>query len=50
MTARPGVPSLLLVAVAAGPVLLAGPGLAQGPVRIDASLSLTGTYLAPAQP
>ncbi len=49
MTRRIGIASLLLVVVAAGIVLLAGPGLAQGPVKIGASLSLTGTYAAPGQ-
>jgi branched-chain amino acid transport system substrate-binding protein len=29
-------------------VLLVGPGLAQGPIRIGASLSMTGTYAQPA--
>jgi len=49
MTRRIGIASLLLVVVAAGIVLLAGPGLAQGPIKIGASLSLTGTYAAPGQ-
>jgi branched-chain amino acid transport system substrate-binding protein len=49
MTRRIGIACLLLVVVAAGIVLLAGPGLAQGPLKIGASLSLTGTYAAPGQ-
>jgi branched-chain amino acid transport system substrate-binding protein len=35
------------LALAAGVVLLAGPADAQGPIRIGASLSLTGTYAEP---
>jgi branched-chain amino acid transport system substrate-binding protein len=35
------------LAVAAGVVLLGGPADAQGPIRIGASLSLTGTYAEP---
>src|SRR5215831_7009162 len=49
MTRRSPVALLLLGAVAALPALLPGPGFAQGPIRIGASLSLTGTYAAPAQ-
>jgi branched-chain amino acid transport system substrate-binding protein len=35
--------------VAAAVLTVAGPALAQGPIRIGASLSLTGTYAAPGQ-
>src|SRR5262249_60682002 len=49
MMLRPPAALLPLVAVIARPVLLAHPGLAQGPIRIGASLSLTGTYAALAQ-
>ncbi len=41
---------MLLAAAALALALLAvAPGLAQGPIRIGASLSLTGTYAAPGQ-
>src|SRR5262245_53349101 len=36
-----------LFALSAGLVLLGGPAFAQGPIRIGASLSLTGTYAEP---
>src|SRR5262247_2904882 len=36
------------LALAAGIVLFGGPAFAQGPIRIGASLSLTGTYAEPA--
>src|SRR5262245_21984179 len=36
-----------LFALAAGVVLFGGPAFAQGPIRIGASLSLTGTYAEP---
>ena len=50
MSRRTRVAWLLLVAMAPGIVLRASPGWAQGPIKIGASLSLTGTYAAPAQP
>jgi branched-chain amino acid transport system substrate-binding protein len=37
------------LAAAVAIALVAAPGLAQGPIRIGASLSLTGTYAAPGQ-
>jgi branched-chain amino acid transport system substrate-binding protein len=49
MTRRTGIASLVLVVAAAGSLVLAGPGSAQGPIKIGASLSLTGTYAAPGQ-
>src|SRR5215510_8994877 len=49
MTRRSSAALLLVGAVAVVLALLAGPGFAQGPIKIGASLSLTGTYAAPAQ-
>src|SRR5262249_56400010 len=49
MTRRSPVALVLLGALAALPALPARPGFAQGPIRIGAALSLTGTHAAPAQ-
>src|SRR6266511_3002543 len=49
MTRRMGTALLLLVLAIVGTTFLAGRGFAQGPIKIGASLSLTGTYAAPGQ-
>ena len=49
MSRRIRIAWLVLVTMAPGIVLRASPGWAQSPIKIGASLSLTGTYAAPAQ-